>query len=352
MNCYNVTISGCPNTISTGIVVDYGYIPGNATPQNGIIVLLSGGSGESPSPEDENKFVTDYVNNGYGVIEVAWRTGWELTQGNIGDSTYGVRYAACWPATLLYYFYNTYVVPLRQPSINPHAGMCVQGFSGGSAALGYALAWYGAYSYVDKAGMLSGPVFSDIEQGCIRPPAANQYVCGGSPSWCQLGTPPGPPYQAPWYNAPAYQDPVTSAVRLLSNDATCAYAASGFMTSPQSNQNWLNMSIVNQSGGTFDYPNTKVTGWVCASVYQNAQQMNNSSAQGQIFFAALGAAGSPQFSLYAVQNCDDPEGVQTRDAVAPALPTECDSNGQYCGYTAIKDDMIDPARSQTGVCKH
>jgi hypothetical protein len=345
MNCFNTTISGCQGT-TTNITVDFGYVPVNA-PQ-GVIVLFSGGAGESPSPELENRFVSDYVTAGYEPFEVAWESPWEATAGTSGDN---IMYAACWPATLLNYFYQYYLVNMRQPppgGNNPHAGMCAQGFSGGSAALAYALAWYGAYSYVDKAALLSGPVFSDIEQGCIVPAAPNKIVCDGSPSWCKLGT------QAPWSDAPAYQDPVTSGVRLWSGpDPTCAYPpTSNYQTSSQSNQNWLNMSIVNQSGGTFSYPNTNVTGWLCASVYQNAQQMNNSSAQGQIFNAAVAAAEGSNLKLtvYAVQNCDDPEGVQTRDAVVPALASLCQP-GNYCGYTAIMNDMTNQQNNPT-YCHH
>jgi len=113
------------------------------------------------------------------------------------------------------------------------------------------------------------------------------------------------------------------------------------------------MSIVNQtSGPTFNYA-THVTGWVCATVYQNLQPMNNTSPEGWIFYSAVGAGNTTPLSLYAVQTCDGPEGVYGADAVAPALPTVCDpSTNQFCGREAIKNDMIDPSRSQTGVCQH
>ena len=58
--------------------------------------------------------------------------------------------------------------------------MCAQGFSAGSGALGYALAWYGAATsaeyHLDKVALLSGPVFSDIEQGCEDPIPPPQTV--------------------------------------------------------------------------------------------------------------------------------------------------------------------------------
>src|SRR5208282_4513681 len=55
---------------------------------------------------------------------------------------------------------------------------CAQGFSAGSSAVAYALAWYGAGSYLDNAELLSGPVFSDIQQGCEYPqPPLAGWVC-------------------------------------------------------------------------------------------------------------------------------------------------------------------------------
>ncbi len=80
-------------------------------------------------------------------------------------------------------------------------------------------------------------------------------------------------------------------------------------TTQQSNSQWLAQSIVDQGTGatpTFTYSNTAMSAWLCRSVanQQTAQNCseyyvkydnycpNNSSPQGQIFYAQV-AANSP-----------------------------------------------------------
>jgi hypothetical protein len=60
--------------------------------------------------------------------------------------------------------------------------------------------------------------------------------------------------------------------------------------------------------------------------------MNNSSAQGQLFYQNI---TSPQqaYAVYAVQNCDGPEGVNGQYAVVPG------KNNQS-GSAAISNDMV------------
>jgi len=296
MTCYHATVHGCSNAVDKDL--DFGYMAPTGTP-NGVIVLLSGAGGENASAESENTFAHDYVSAGYEVIELAWTAQWEDTGDTTGDSTYGIKYAACRPATFLNYIYNTYYLPIKQGphNPNPNAGMCAQGFSAGSGALGYALAFYGAGSdtsrvYLDKVELLSGPVFSDIEQGCVVPTAPNVTVCQGSLSWCKLGT------QTPWSQAPAYTSHPLNSIRIWTGDNTCGGSSN---TSTTSNGNWEAMSIATDPSTNFSYPNTKVTGWLCASVYQNGT-MNNSSPEGQLFYTQLASTNTP-LAVYAVQNC-------------------------------------------------
>ena len=112
------------------------------------------------------------------------------------------------------------------------------------------------------------------------------------------------------------------------------------------------MSIV--SGGTFSYPKTAISGWLCESVYQGNMCsgnpglqycMNNSSSQGQLFYTAVANAGPPvqPFEVYPVTTCDDAEGVSGTDAQVPGL-------GNENGLTAISNDMATNS-SQTGLCK-
>ncbi len=107
-----------------------------------------------------------------------------------GTGLYGdnIRYAACRPASFLKYIYNNV---FSQNGVG--AGMCAQGASAGSAAIVYALSWYGADAPppngypLDKVTLSSGPVYSDIEQGCevvANTPAPTINICTSS---TQLG---------------------------------------------------------------------------------------------------------------------------------------------------------------------
>ena len=64
---------------------------------------------------------------------------------------------------------------------------------------------------------------------------------------------------------------------------------------------------------------------------------NNTSPQGQIFYAAITAGGitPPQnYAVYAVDQCDGPEGVADKTyTVVPGA-------GNQVGRTAIEQDMI------------
>jgi hypothetical protein len=341
MQCYTGNTIAC--TGSDTITFSFGYATPSGTPQ-GTIVLLPGGGGQDAGPEQEKKFAAYYYGKGYQVVQLQWDTDWEdVNNGNPPGYTPNIEVAACRPATFLSYIYLNYYSPI-QHELNT-AGMCAQGFSAGSGALGYALAWYGAYKtasktqyHLDKADLLSGPVFSDIEQGCVVPQASSPTVCSGSPSYCQLGG------LAPWMDHPWYTDtgnnqgPLTS-IRQWTGDPTCNNS-NNQTTSGMSNTNWKDMSIV--SGGSnppvFNYPDTVVTGWLCASGYQGAT-MNNSAAQGWFFDDQVTAA--PGLSLYAVEYCPVAEAVYgSATANGPVVTVVPGLAGSPDGFTAIENDMI------------
>jgi hypothetical protein len=153
-------------------------------------VAFSGGPGEEPatSQGQEVKALQAYLNAGYEIVQVEWDSPWEQSQFSFTQGAYGnIQYAACRPAGLLHYVYTNPV--LFQPGNN--AGMCAHGFSAGSAAVVYALSWYGAgwgaTSYLDNVELLSGPVLSEIDIGCEIPQTIQTVnVCSGAAGW---GTP-------------------------------------------------------------------------------------------------------------------------------------------------------------------
>src|SRR5579862_7255775 len=185
--------TGC-NTGVNGLNADdrlftYGYLKPSGV-VHGTVVFFPGGPGTSPteSPDDAS-LVGSYFGKGYEIVKVAWQTDWQDAHGTTGGN---IQSAACRPAAFLQYVYNT---PLLYSS---GTGMCAQGASAGAGAVAYSLAWYGAGNFLDKAELLSGPVFSDIEQGCEEGPPPLVQVCRSSDSWCQGGT------QGEWDVSPTY----------------------------------------------------------------------------------------------------------------------------------------------------
>lgn len=294
--CWQATVS-CSGTAD--IQVTYGFLQASGTPK-GTIVLFGGGTGTQPFSGSYNQL---YAQAGYSLVASAWASAWEdtgLSQKNIGT-------AACRPATLLNYIFQNVASP---------GAKCAQGFSGGSAAVAYALAWYGAPNYLDKVELVSGPVFSDIEQGCVVPQPPPLTVCPQGQFGCVAGD--------TFQDSPSYTPGSALAVGQMSGDASCGGASP---TSAQSNANWKAMSIVDGTAkSTFVYPKTSVAGWVCDN------GLNNSAAQGDIFYQQFtDASQTANFMLTPIKNCTGAEGVDLGQT-----PTGLEA------LSALSADMTDP----------
>jgi hypothetical protein len=190
--CSSTTITGCPNDQDFPLVYSVNA-PTNGQQPKGTIVLLSGfGGGNAVLPDgEEDLYVPTYTAAGYQVVQIAWGTpsgaiDWEFSNINTPSLGYNIRNAACRPATFLRYVYDhIYTNPTGK------AGMCAQGFSAGSGAIAYSMAWYGAADqntgYLDKVELLSGPELADIERGCEigSGGASMQFasVCLGNQPW-------------------------------------------------------------------------------------------------------------------------------------------------------------------------
>lgn len=257
--CYSATVT-CANVNSTtpplGLV--YSYV----TPPSpiGTIVLFSEAGGVLGGLHEVNgQFVIDYYNANFEVVEVAWvNSDWEQTSDPLGIMT-----AACRPAGFLNYVLTT---PLLNSRLSKSTnGLCAQGISAGSGAVGYSLAWYldsnGAYlnTDYDNVELESGPVFSNIEFGCEVPqPPVLASICPPGQFGCSPAT-------TQWSNFFSYIDPNVGSIRQWTYTATGNACNNGTATSSSNNQKWLSMSIVNGSGGSFSYPNLGMAGWLCAS---------------------------------------------------------------------------------------
>lgn len=299
MTCFTGKVQACPNADDLGFTYGFENPDGEIA---GTIVFLDGGGGTGPF--GDSSYAQTYLQQGYQVVYLAWDNDWEFTNGTSGNS---IKAAACRPATFLQYVYQ---------NLNPKGGMCAQGASAGSGAVAYSLAWYGASSYLDNVELLSGPVFSDIEQGCVVPNASTVEVCANGQYGCD---------GAQWPDSPAYVNGDETQVSSWSGISGC----SGRQTTTASgNAAWKQMSIVDGTDNpSFDYPQTAMAGWLCSN--DNFVQ-NNSAAEGEFFYQQFTSPNQTgQYSVTRVNRCDGPEGV-----------TEGQVPNGESGFEAISNDML------------
>jgi hypothetical protein len=327
-------------TSATGAVslgITYAY----ETPSSpkGTIVFFSGGDGTNPNgaePTDSThsiqQYADDYYAVGYQVVQTAWDTEWEdPTSTNSGGN---IGYAACRPATFLSWvrFGST-----GNPGLWTTGGMCAQGESAGSGAGAYSLAWYGAgsgtgtgYNYLDKLSILSGPPFSSIAAGCtvIGGESPVVQVCPAG----QLGCNPN--------NNPSSWNVVLSfgaGPAADINDWSGIHACSqGPNTPSQDTAAWKAMSIADGHIGTFSYPQTYITSWLCSSV-ESPNVMNESSPEGQMLVQNFTSSSQLKgLIVNGVSNCANSEFV--------GGGTPPSNYGVQYGWQAIEKDMEDSTK--------
>lgn len=281
MSCFSGMVQDCENAANIGF--NYGV----ASPRGevkGTIVFLEGGGGTSAYQDPS--YPAKYIEDGFQLVYVTWDSDWEATGGSSGTS---IKDAACRPATVLNYIYN---------NLYNQGGMCVQALSAGAGAAAYSLAWYGSSSYLDNVELLSGPVFGNIEQGCVVPHAPTVTVCPAGQFGCNGEEWPDPPY---YVNA----DP--GLVGHWSGQPSCN---AGRVTSQSANAAWQTMSIVDGNNQpSFFYPQTSLAGWLCSNV---DSEQNNSAAQAQFFFQQFTNSGqTAAYSVTRIDHCNGPEDVST-----------------------------------------
>jgi hypothetical protein len=306
MTCYTGKVYNCANAVDLGFT--YGTL-NPALPPVGTVVFLEGGGGNDPfvDPHYANK----YLQQNLQVVYLAWDADWEYTGVNSGTS---IKYAACRPATFLNYVY--------QNLNSTGSAMCAQGASAGAGAVAYTLAWYGGSTYLDNVELLSGPVFSDIKQGCEVPNARPITVCPTG----QLGC-----VGKQWSDSPVYVDHDEELVGPWSGFNVCNEGGS---TSPAAESAWKSMSIVDGTRNpTFNYPQTAMAGWLCSNV--NSKQ-NNSAAQGQFFYEQFTTRSqTASYSLTRIDHCQGAEGVDQGTTPKGEL-----------GVDAIGNDMLSACRKR------
>ncbi len=306
--CSQATIT-CPNTAP--IVLTWSLTNAGATQGTIVFFTSAGGTDAASDPGEEQWFIPGYISAGYQVVQTAWATPWEITNNGSTSYDYNIRNAACRPASVLDYVCQ-HIYPA---SNNLQAGMCAQGISAGGAAIVYSLTWYDAAKFLDKAGLLSGPPLSDIEQGCEIPNGAGALMCPTGQLGCNGWTqgPNGAPIIAPVeYTQQA--DLVETWSGGTANTGPACANTTNTQTWTTQNAKWLHMSIVDTSGyaGTpnFNYPQTAMTSWLCASDMEGTQ--NNSGSQGMLFYQQITQQSQvfwPYYQVNSVTLCKGTEGV-------------------------------------------
>lgn len=299
--CYTATVSGC-SSHQTGVVIpSLQATVAVSTPPSwtGTIFLHGGGTGEDYFDAKSNtgnspSYANQYYNAGFQVVQIAWvGSTWS---DNANDPAVKVmKYEACRPATLLNFVYNHF---------NGGASggaMCAQGHSAGSGAMAFALAWYGAGSYLNDVVLTSGPVYANIEAGC-QFPYATQFkspitVCPTG----QLGC-----VGSSWTDAVQYVNDGTSQTVAKNTNATpgnCNNYTGSSSPTTSYNQNWLTMSVTS-SGASYSYPTTSLYAFLC----KTGQSQNNSAGQGQLFYKNFTSSSQTlNYAVYGVTNCGGDE---------------------------------------------
>ncbi|HJZ86020.1 MAG TPA: hypothetical protein VKN99_12665 [Polyangia bacterium] len=221
--CRSLTVS-CPGIADAQAIV---AVTEPASPAVGTVVMHAGGGGTGYLNDG---FADPYLAHNLRVVQMRWSADWEQTASS------GVLAAACRPATVIRWIFQN----LHQGDRS--RGFCGQGHSGGSGVLSYALTHYGLKDSFDFVVPSAGPPFGRIDYGCD--PA---LYTGPPRNLCPQLT-----------NAPIAFPP--HRVDAWENTTTC-----GTPNPPVADQaRWAADSVVSP-GADFDYPQTVMSFWFCAT---------------------------------------------------------------------------------------
>lgn len=336
--CYAATVANCSSHQSGVTIPPLNATVAISTPSSpkGTIFLHGGGTGGDYFDATDNGQGTSYANqyfdSGFQVVQIAWAGNWANNANNPPVKV--LKYEACRPATILNYVYTNY---------GSGKAMCAQGHSAGSAAMAYALAWYGAGSYLNDVVLTSGPVFANVAAGC-QYPYPTQFknpitVCPAGQLGC-IGS--------SWTDSVQYlvsDGTAMSVAQATTNNpvANCNnYNGSGSATTTSQDTNWLAMSVVS-SGASYSYPNTSLSAFLCAT----GQSQNNSAAQGQLFYKNFTSSSQTlSYAVYRVNNCGGDEMIWdgTTSDGSSAFTVSADAMINSCKLAAPGDQQAQAAR--------
>ena len=218
--CYDVNITCSDIASLSGSLA----ITEPSSAPTGTVILHKGGGGTSFL---DMGFVDALASAGYRVVQIRYASDWEQ------EANRGMVAAGCRPATV-------FRVVAQMFSGAP---TCLVGFSGGSGAIGFAMAHYGLENDVAYALLAAGPPFGRIDYGC----APTQYM-GPPRSLCPAL--PNAPYA---YSRGPRLDAWMGTMSCGQSTPTAAEVAM-----------WRESSIVS-SGADYDYGAVRMDWFFCAS---------------------------------------------------------------------------------------
>jgi hypothetical protein len=269
--CRMIAVTGCPGFETEKLTATVALVPTQAT-LRGTIAHFKGGGGEGW----ELNGLQEYADAGFQQALVSWTDDWEQTQ------SLGIKAGGCRPSTVLKWIFDD---PMSHNGSRSLA-FCGQGFSGGSAQLGYALSHYGLDEYLDYVNELSGPPFARIDLGCDHSQPATATVCGAQDTM--------------YYGQNDRQNDWENTTTCGSSTPLAADLAK-----------WHDDSIL--VGGKYNFPNTEVQFFDCTN---NATIV---TAMAQLYYNEVKAAGTPLTDYHCYSAADgcmgESLGSGARDAV-------------------------------------
>lgn len=160
-NSFKVEAPGIPSTQGGGAGVI--SVRRAATGAAGALVFHSGSAGGgwwNSNPTLVDPYFDKWIAEDYDIFQIKWSNGgWIDAPSN---SQLGMAVLAQRPATAF-----NWIATNQEPNYMVRGPVILVGSSNGSGAVAYALAYYGASSYVSKAIIVSGPPQMKIREGCI-----------------------------------------------------------------------------------------------------------------------------------------------------------------------------------------
>jgi hypothetical protein len=297
LSCYDLSVT-CPNAAALEVSV---RVTEPNVAAKGTIVLHSGLGGTSFFNGGGNDdLLYGYLAGGYRLVDVKWAGAsplggwWNVMSGGPQSAKAG----ACRPATLFKWIFD-----------NVHGGardkaFCGQGHSGGSAAMSYALAWYGLGDYFDYVMLTQGPPLGRMDCGCDR----NAAHC----------TPP----PLPGITGADLIDGMPLPTATINGIEPIDDKCNDHSITP-ANVKTLYDDSVAAEGGVFSYPNTGLSEWYC-------EQKPNGTGAGAAFYLSL-VEQKP--AIFYSPNCDTeniyqptallPDGGLVENAMLGVMTSEC-----------------------------